>query len=459
MQQQKILTVGHCRDSMRRIIDMLSFIEIPAQSCEFNELESVKTAGNFSSVIVVCDVNTSNSLTTDEASFLKEYPLLLVHDSQQMIKIPAGLKAKTLGLPCSYKRLNDALVSITRNRKVCRRRNNAVQSIEGSSTSIKEVRGLIDKVAMTDATVLLLGESGTGKEIAARMLHRQSDRADKPFVPVNCGAIPKELLESELFGHEKGAFTGAITKRVGRFEMAEGGTLFLDEIGDMDLSMQVKLLRVLQEKSYERVGGNKTQQSDVRIIAATHRDLEKKIEEGCFREDLYYRINVFPIEMPALRERKEDIPQLIDSLINRLANERGNYSLDRSSMNILQQFHWPGNVRELSNLVERLRILYHDKTVFPADLPDKYCQHIDLSALDSQLGNQTEQQANKSTMDCATTVLPQEGINLKSYLHDLEVDYIQQALEHTQGVVAHSARLLGMQRTTLVEKIRKYGLQ
>ena len=459
MQQQKILTVGNCRDSMCRIIDMLSFIEIPAQSCKFNELKSLKTTNKFSSIIVVCDANTSGSLATDEIKFLKEYPLLLVHDSQQMIKIPAGLKAKTLGLPCSYKSLNDALASITRHRQVCRRQNNSVQSIEGNSAAIKEVRCLIDKVAMTDATVLILGESGTGKEIAARMLHRQSDRADKTFVPVNCGAIPKELLESELFGHEKGAFTGAISKRIGRFEMAEGGTLFLDEIGDMDLNMQVKLLRVLQEKSYERVGGNKTQQADVRIIAATHRDLEKKIEEGDFREDLYYRINVFPIEMPALRERMEDIPQLIDSLINRLANERGNYSLDKASMNILQQFHWPGNVRELSNLVERLRILYHDQIVAPADLPEKYRNHIDLGALAKQLDKQTVQSVNETIMGFAGTVLPQEGMNLKSYLHDLEVDYIQQALNYSQGVVARSARLLGMQRTTLVEKIRKYGLQ
>ncbi|VAW57130.1 Flagellar regulatory protein FleQ, partial [hydrothermal vent metagenome] len=243
----------------------------------------------------------------------------------------------------------------------------------GSSAIIQGVRKLIEQVAKTDASVLILGESGTGKEVVARNIHALSHRCKAGFVPVNCGAIPGDLLESELFGHEKGAFTGAISARQGRFELAEKGTLFLDEIGDMSLPMQVKLLRVLQEHTFERVGSNKSITANVRILAATHRNLESNIKGGEFREDLFYRLNVFPIELPSLRDRLEDVPFLLQDQIDKLEMEkRGTVRLTAEATEILGQYSWPGNVRELSNLVERLSILYPDSIVDAQHLPPKY---------------------------------------------------------------------------------------
>ena len=247
------------------------------------------------------------------------------------------------------------------------------RSLVGNSRAMQGVRQLIQQVADSDANVLITGESGTGKEVVARNIHYHSGRRNKPFVPINCGAIPPDLLESELFGHEKGAFTGAINSRQGRFEMAHGGTLFLDEIGDMPLAMQVKLLRVLQERQFERVGGNRIISIDVRVISATHRNLEDAIKEERFREDLFYRLNVFPIEMPPLRDRLEDLPLLINELIARIEHEkRGSVRVSPASMMALCQYSWPGNVRELANLIERLAILYPYGVVDVADLPEKF---------------------------------------------------------------------------------------
>jgi len=246
--------------------------------------------------------------------------------------------------------------------------------LTGNSKSVRDVRKQIEQVSDFDTSVLLTGETGTGKELAARSIHNLSERSDKPFVPVNCGAIPSELLESELFGHEKGAFTGAINARQGRFELAEGGTLFLDEIGDMSTPMQAKLLRVLQERSYERVGSNKTRQCNVRIIAATHRDLPNAVSEGKFREDLYYRLNVFPIEIPSLCERSTDMPALLDELLIRHQEDgKERLQFTEEAMHALEKYSWPGNIRELSNLVERLGILGpSSRRVGLADLPKKY---------------------------------------------------------------------------------------
>src|ERR1700748_979756 len=256
----------------------------------------------------------------------------------------------------------------------------------GTSLPIREVVSLIRQVAAHESTVLVLGESGTGKEVAARAIHDLSPRRNRPFVPVNCGAIPADLLESELFGHEKGAFTGALTTRLGRFEFAEGGTLFLDEIGDMSLQMQVKLLRVLQERSFERVGSNKTIRCNVRIIAATHRDLDAAILAGRFREDLYYRLNVFPLQMPPLRERLDDLPVLIDHLVQRqnLSAARP-IQLDPSAMSCLARNRWPGNLRELSNLLERLAILFPAQMITAADLPDRYRNSAAVGWLGSEV--------------------------------------------------------------------------
>lgn len=341
------------------------------------------------------------------------------------------------------------------------------RSLVGISQSVSNVRQLIEQVADTEASVLILGDSGTGKEVVARNLHFHSGRKDKPFVPVNCGAIPPDLLESELFGHEKGAFTGAISARQGRFELANGGTLFLDEIGDMPLAMQVKLLRVIQERVFERVGSNKSIKADVRIIAATHRDLESEITDGRFREDLFYRLNVFPIEMPSLVERVEDIPLLLEELIIRMENnKRGSIRLTPAAVSALQRYDWPGNVRELSNLVERLLIMYPNGVVDVHDLPEKYRYGVDVStgitSIDTNIPQHEGQQHTLShivNQVTAQETLPEEGIDLKAHLLDLESNLIKQALDESNGVVAHAAQRLNMRRTTLVEKMRKYGLQ
>ena len=375
----------------------------------------------------------------------------------------------TLVSPPTYNKLLDTLyraqcfheAALASQKQSLRRPPHLFRSLVGNSRGIKSVREMMAQVADKDVTVLVTGESGTGKEVVARNLHYHSTRKDQPFVPVNCGAIPSELLESELFGHEKGAFTGAISSRAGRFEMAEGGTLFLDEIGDMPLNMQVKILRVLQEKCFERVGGNKSQSTNVRIIAATHRNLEDMIEAGTFREDLYYRLNVFPIEMPSLNERREDIPVLLNEIVARLENEkRGSVRFNSTSIMSLCQHPWAGNVRELANLVERMAIMHPYGVIGVNDLPPKY-RHIDVSDETFDLPEQkTEDEALPAVVNMnATALLPEAGIDLKEYLTGLEQDLIQQALDDSGGVVARAAERLTIRRTTLVEKMRKYGLQ
>ena len=329
------------------------------------------------------------------------------------------------------------------------------RSLVGNSESIHRVRKLIAQVADTEASVLIQGESGTGKEVVARNIHAFSSRVNKPFIPINCGAIPRELLESELFGHEKGAFTGAITARQGRFELADQGTLFLDEIGDMPLAMQVKLLRVLQERCFERVGSNKSIAVNVRVIAATHRDLELAIKEGKFREDLFYRLNVFPIEMPALRERAEDLPLLMNELIARIEGEhRASVRLMPAALELLSHYDWPGNVRELANLIEQLSILFPNGIVDVDDLPRRF--QMDKSTTAYGMG--TERDYLLEQLSPEQTSASGDGIDLKEYLIKTELALINQALDETDWVVAHAASYLNMRRTTLVEKMRKYGL-
>jgi sigma-54 specific flagellar transcriptional regulator A len=345
------------------------------------------------------------------------------------------------------------------------------RSLVGKSKEIQNVRHLIEQVGPTEANVLVLGESGTGKEVIARNVHFLSNRTDSIFIPVNCGAIPGELLESELFGQEKGAFTGAVSARKGRFELAEGGTLFLDEIGDMPLQMQVKLLRVLQERTYERVGGTKPIKCNVRVIAATHRNLETMITDGLFREDLYYRLNVFPIESPALRERKEDIPLLLQELVSRLETDNAQIRFTENALTSLMEHSWAGNVRELSNLVERLMILYPEKLIDLADLPNKY-KHLDVEsyepdypqellereAINALFSDNNDEDDDLPMEQVLSTELPVDGLNLKEYISELEVSLITQALEQQDWVVARAADALGMRRTTLVEKMRKYNI-
>ncbi len=317
----------------------------------------------------------------------------------------------------------------------------------GISVAVKSVQHLAEQVANTPATALILGESGTGKELVAQVIHNLSDRADAPFVPVNCVAIPLELLESELFGHEKGAFTGAVVTRQGKFELAAGGTLFLDEIGDMPMSMQAKLLRVLQERTFERVGSSKPIQANVRILAATHKNLEACIAEGTFREDLYYRLNVFPIEIPPLRERIEDISLLMGHFIEKHKKETGNFiTLSPETITFLEQYNWPGNIRELCNLVERLLILYPGKSVSVDDLP-------------AQLFRQPLKHEKNLTMPMISELVNENRqFDLKGHLEKVERSFILDALDNCGGVVARAAKRLGLRRTTLVEKIRKYGI-
>ena len=343
----------------------------------------------------------------------------------------------------------------------------------GRSAGVLQLNRMIDQVAPHDTTVLVLGESGTGKEVAARAIHARSARRNQPFVAINCGAIPPDLLESELFGHEKGAFTGALTQRKGRFEMADGGTLLLDEIGDMSLSMQVKLLRVLQERSFERVGGNQTINCDVRVIAATHRNLEEQIAKGLFREDLFYRLNVFPIEMPALRERSDDLPDLVAAITRQLADGgRGHVALAGDAIIALQHYAWPGNVRELGNLLERLAVLHPAGTVRAADLPARYraampvgdvFETVPSSAQSAfSVGLPTAGAGIPAALDPAQlspyATLPPQGLDLRGHMAGIELELIRAALTQSGGVVAHAAPLLGLRRTTLVEKLRKYGI-
>ncbi len=392
-------------------------------------------------------------------------PLFLLGENRSAGELDPEIATAVLGyvdLPVKYGQLFSALqkAQIYRESRVQSGPGRPIElfrSLVGSSRRVGVVRKLMAQVADSDATVLILGESGTGKEVVARNLHYHSSRRDKPFVPINCGAIPSELLESELFGHEKGAFTGAISSRQGRFEMAEGGTLFLDEIGDMSLPMQVKLLRVLQERTFERVGSNKSVTADVRIIAATHRDLEEAIKGGKFREDLYYRLNVFPIDMPPLRERIEDVPLLINELIARVEHEkRGSVRLTPAAVMTLCRYHWPGNVRELANLIERLVIMYPFRVVDADDLPERF------RGEDGAHANADQAEAPVTipapAFDLVTPVrLPRGGLDLKEHISNLEYSLIKQALDEANGVVAHAAKLLNMRRTTLVEKLRKYG--
>ncbi|NNF41325.1 MAG: sigma-54-dependent Fis family transcriptional regulator [Woeseiaceae bacterium] len=316
--------------------------------------------------------------------------------------------------------------------------------ITGNSHPVRAVRRLIEQVADFDTTVLVTGQSGTGKELVARTIHELSARSDKPFVPINCGAIPADLLESELFGHEKGAFTGAISARTGRFELAEGGTLFLDEIGDMSFDMQVKLLRVLQERTFERVGSGKSKRCNVRIIAATHKDLPGAVKAREFREDLYYRLNVFPIEMPPLFQRVSDLPQLLEELlISHSGSQPGALRISKPAIEVLACYPWPGNIRELSNLVERLAIIKPEGVIDVDDLPPKYREAATATAAETNQVAEAMQLTNA---------------NLKECLQTLERDLIAQAMQACDGVVAKAARLLKTRRTTLVEKLGKYDL-
>ncbi|TAL26362.1 MAG: sigma-54-dependent Fis family transcriptional regulator [Nitrospirae bacterium] len=320
------------------------------------------------------------------------------------------------------------------------------ENIIGDSNAMQHIYSLIDKVAPTDSTVMILGESGTGKELIANVIHYNSERNLKPLVTVNCSAIPHELLETELFGHEKGAFTGAVSTKLGKFEIADGGTVFLDEIGDMTPDLQVKILRVLQERAFERVGGTKTIKVDVRIIAATNKNLEDEVSAGRFREDLYYRLNVIPMQLPPLRERTEDLPLLCNYFINKYCKKREKplMKMSEETMSALANYSWPGNVRELENLIERLVVLKEDETVVMSDLPEKIAVGF---------------KNNLNFKSAITHELNIGNIDFDKRVTDFEKYIISHAIKSAKGVKSRAARLLNIKRTTLVEKMKRFKIQ
>lgn len=332
----------------------------------------------------------------------------------------------------------------------------------GDSPRMQAVYEMIERIADTDSTVLITGESGTGKELVAKTIHYNSSRAGGPFIPLNYASIPKELLESELFGHEKGSFTGAINTRIGRFELAQGGTLFLDEVGELHPALQVKLLRVLQEREFERVGGVKTIKVDVRILAATNRDLEKAIKDGTFREDLFYRLNVIPLPLPPLRERVEDLQVLTAHFVQEFCRRRKRdiFTFSPEAMDCLSKYQWPGNVRELENLIERLTILVSGKVAQVSDLPGRLHQMTFPQLAGSTPSEQPLLPASAASREPGMREVSfgDEGVDLNQLVNKMERNLILQALELAGGVRSKAAQLLCLNRTTLLEKMKKMGI-
>ena len=449
------------------------------QKCRFfsfvDWLQSVQDKENVPSIKLILLGQSQLPLSLEKiiGDLADQYPasaIITIGEWNEAASLPDEIGARLVGqlqLPLNYQQVLDCFHKAQIYRGSLTSKSTASDSAElfaslvGNSESMVQVRSSMQKVAGRDVNVMITGESGTGKEVVARNLHDHSVRKNGPFVPINCGAIPADLLESELFGHEKGAFTGAVSSRPGRFELAQGGTLFLDEIGDMPLPMQVKLLRVLQERKYERIGGSKTLEADVRVIAATHKNLEDMIVSGEFREDLYYRLNVFPIEMPPLRQRIEDLPLLLEELLERLKQQGlDSVKLHASAIESLKKHSWPGNVRELSNLLERLAIVYPDGVVGVSELPAKF-QYIDEPDPERYKVTENSESGSADVLSSAPSLdlLPEGGVDLKEHLELIEKSLIEQALSRNSGVVARAAETLQIRRTTLVEKMRKFGIQ
>ena len=481
MSESRILVVDGDMARAERVATLLEFMDFtPRLAADIADVDLTRAKSSDWVAVVAGDVGDAAAWSrfADWLSRQPLHPPLLLlpghHENAAWRALVHPDSVWALDYPIRRAQLQDALrrASLKRIDEDERREVTSIGPT-GSSAAVRQLNRMIDQVAGFDTTVLILGESGTGKEVVARSIHERSKRAARPFVAINCGAIPPDLLESELFGHEKGAFTGALTQRKGRFEMAEGGSLLLDEIGDMPMAMQVKLLRVLQERTFERVGGTQVYPCNVRVIAATHRNLETQIANGGFREDLFYRLNVFPIEMPALRERADDLPELIAAITRQLAEAgRGRVALTGETVNALKLYHWPGNVRELHNLLERLAVLHPNAQVRVADLPARYRSGVPeprpepafaaaapaaRSALPS--AELAPEPAPDPVSIAARATLPPQGIDLKGHMAELELELIQAALQQANGVVAHAAPLLGLRRTTLVEKLRKYGIE
>lgn len=465
----KILLIDDDRDRRRDMSVILDFLDEQYLACTSAEWrEQVESL--VSSQALLCVLLGAVEAQGGELELIKSLrgwdetlPVLLLgrHPPSDWPKEVRRQVLASLETPPSYNKLLDSLHRAQVYRVMpgqgrgLSREPNLFRSLVGTSRAIQQVRQLLQQVVDTDACVLLQGESGTGKEVVARNLHYHSRRRDAPFVPLNCSAIAAELLESELFGHERGAFSGALGSHAGRLELAQGGVLFLEEIDAMPLPIQARLLHVLKEGAFERLGSTQAQSIDVRIVAASHKNLEAMVGEGSFREDLYYRLSVFPIEMPPLRERVEDLPLLLNELIARLEHDKlGAIRFNSAAIMSLCRHDWPGNLRELANLVERMSIMHPYGVIGVQELPKKY-RHIEGEDEQGDEGGVFEiGMPDPSSL----ALLPPEGLDLKDYLATLEQTLIQQALDDSAGVVARAAERLRIRRTTLVEKMRKYGM-
>jgi sigma-54 specific flagellar transcriptional regulator A len=460
LESKEVLVVDPNYTRGQSFLAVLSFIKVEARLIQPDQLGDIprRELYNYLAILSVGGDDISGFFLERNRADKCKYPVVLMVDKSNLDVFEIIVRPPFISGLCfqsDYYALSQVLDQARKHNKRERRmQTRECQPLIGASNAIERINLMIDQVADTNASVLIFGDAGTGKEVIARNIHAQSARGNKPFVPLNCSASPAELLESELFGNETDKLTGAAGARQGRFGLAEGGVLFLDEIGDMPLAVQVKLLRVLQERCYRKVGGSRPIRADVRVIAATHLDLEELIAEGKFRKDLYYRLSVFPIEVPPLRQRKSDVPLLIQEMITRIEYQnRGSVRLSRKAIGMLQQYDWPGNVRELGNLIERLAIQFPHGVVDSRDLPAKYRIEENGDAPDS-VASDSVYALNTSDFD----QLPNAGLDMKKYLNNIEISLIEQALLKANNVVARAAAMLNMRRTTLVEKMRKYDI-
>lgn len=424
-----------------------TFLRLPIKLLELTELASSEEVIQKATAILICENIEAKHGATLIKAFAKSEAHLVSFMSQSELSKLSHKPIRHLSPSFSKYELQQLLskchVIATEFDHHADLSNTYFEKLLGNSPKIREIRAMIKQVANTDTTVLIQGQSGTGKDVIASCIHYLSNRKDKPLVPINCGAIPGELMESELFGHEKGAFTGAVNRRAGRFEMADTGTLFLDEIGDMPLAMQVKLLRVIQERKVERVGGSSSQKVDVRLIAATNKNLEQMIQEHQFREDLFYRLNVFPINAPSLAERADDIPLLIEYHIEKMFTRlKHRVAFTERAIDILSHYEWPGNIRELENFLERMVILHPDGVLDEADLDPVY--------------RNKKSDIKKDLIDLP--IVNGTPFNIKEYIANIEQQMIRTALEQSNGVISAAAEYLSLGRTTLIEKMKKYNL-
>ncbi len=438
-----VLVCDDC-DSCSYLSNAFTLLKLPLKKINTREVIDTPDDIENASAVFICPALEEYQIKKIHSKISNQTSLFICSDAK--IKKDKTIPIRAISTKFSESELKDALASCNDNIEdddfsdLNSIHPSCFDKLIGQSDNVKKLRRLINQVAYSDSTVLILGQSGTGKEVIASCIHYLSNRKDKPLVPINCGAIPSELMESELFGHEKGAFTGALTRRAGRFEIGDGGTIFLDEIGDMPLQMQVKLLRVIQERKIDRVGGTSSVKVDVRLIAATNKNLEDMIEKNLFREDLFYRLNVFPIHVPCLSERSEDIPYLIDYHLDRIFDRLKHRVIftDRAK-EILCQYAWPGNIRELENFLERMVILHRDCVLDEKDLEPQYKQKKPIQLPHFLHANS-------------------DSFNIKDYIADMEKQIIEFALDKSNGIINAAADYLSLGQNTLIEKMKAYNL-